>query len=135
MQLRVQGESLTRAFAKWLTMIVVQQLHKSVDKRRLKSWEQYLTHECGTNISIESFWKKSLQSITYHFVDNTLIIINIDPKEYLTSNIKMSTVCKIINFGTLDKKGYPVYTDVFNKIASNIDGYIKLYNLIGDKSR
>ena len=38
---------------------------------------------------------------------------------------KLYDICKLVNYGNLNIKGYPIFTNVFKHILNNIDFYIK----------
>ena len=41
--------------------------------------------------------------------------------------LQLVTLIKTINYGTLDIKGCPIFTDTLKYFETNIDTYIKLY--------
>lgn len=47
-----------------------------------------------------------------------------DSLYYPGTNIKISSLCKLINFGNMDIDGYPIFSNTFQHFRDNIDKYI-----------
>ena len=60
-------------------------------------------------------------------VDSYYIHINDSIFFDSTEGIKLSSMCKLINYGTLSVKGYPIITELFTYYANNIDNLLKYY--------
>ena len=56
--------------------------------------------------------------------------IQINPNMWfdVANKIKLSSMCSLINFGTLAVKGYPIITDIFDEAANHIDALVYHYN-------
>ena len=52
-------------------------------------------------------------------IDNNII--------YPGYSITLENLCKLINFGNMDIKGYPIITNAFNHITVNVRGYFNRY--------
>ena len=128
MQLRIDGSNLSDHFGNWLLEVAKQEIKKSFNKKKLESFSQYM--DITINIPVETFLTKVLEAIVYT-IDDEAISIHIDRNTYLVGNIKLETLCRAINFGNTTQKGYPIFTDVFSKIANNINEYVTLYKLTG----
>lgn len=57
------------------------------------------------------------------------IVISIDNNKLVPGfdRLKLSTIIKTINYGTLEIKGCPLFTDTFNHFAENIGEYASIY--------
>ena len=133
MQLSIKGNNLTENFAKWLLEIIKIELKQKIDKRKLESWEKYFRENLHIVIPIDLIIKKSIDNLIYKFTDENEILICLNDKEYIVANYKLITICKMINFGNVDHNGYPVFSDIFNQVASKVDNYVILYNLMSDE--
>ena len=130
MQLRVEGNMLTKDFGTWLLDLVKLELKASFNKKKLQSLSSYIDQD--VNIPVETFINKVLDSLVCTIEEEDKVIsIHIDKNSYLVGNIKLDTMCRAINFGTATQKGYPVFTDVFHSIVSKINNYVTLYKLTG----
>lgn len=70
----------------------------------------------------------------YEIVDNLQIksqnnnyIIQINPYKQI-EGISLINLAKFINYGNLNNKGYPIFTQVFNYFADNLQDFYNLYN-------
>lgn len=135
MQIDVHGNNLTQDFAKWMLDILKSNLNSNLDKKKLGNCIEHLFSDIHTNLSIEVLWKKCLDALIYQIIDDTFIIIRFNPNLYIVNNIKVETLVKLINFGDLEHKGYPIFTETFTSIASEISDYVTLYKLMeGDST-
>lgn len=69
----------------------------------------------------------SLNTLKYRKIKN-VYIIDIG-KDILFPNyqVKLETVCKLLNYGNTQIKGYPIFTNVFNDIRQNLESYYQQY--------
>jgi hypothetical protein len=45
----------------------------------------------------------------------------------MENKIKLSSMCKLINYGTLSVRGYPIIIELFTYYANNLDKLLKYY--------
>lgn len=91
-----------------------QQLFKRVDNRNIK-------------FDIRKAIVMSLQNIRYRKIKNVYIIEISSDTIYPHYLVKLSTLCKLLNYGNVNIKGYPIYTEAFTRVKSNLRGYYKQY--------
>lgn len=88
-------------------------------------------HKGQTSDTIMRLGANSL--VTKEFEGRFVIQINdtlmFDNKE----NIKLSSMCKLINYGTMSVKGYPILIELFNHFADNIDMLVRYYYTYVDR--
>lgn len=53
-------------------------------------------------------------------INNNILIPGLD-------RVKINSACKLINYGTIDIKGYPIFTNIFNEFTNNIDLFVDRY--------
>lgn len=88
--------------------------------RLLNLWDDYL------QVVFPDLKLNTLQIIRLYF-DNQIFkqdrdnyIITVDPNIKI-SNIPLEQIAQTISQGTLDIRGYDIFSDIYNEIASNID--------------
>ena len=125
---------LTSDFLNWLLDQIKSKLLISLDKNKLKTFDIYLNNSnlfkltFISNYSTEKLLKTCLdnliisklnQVITIQF-DNNVLLFGLT----LTS---VETFCKFINYGNVNIKGYPIFTNCFNDIITNFKDYVDFY--------
>lgn len=134
MVLEIYGEDATLEFCEWLADMISQQLRGSIDERKLLPWNDYLS----SGKSIELVGRKSILAKEIIFKGASLLRVRKLPKKFIIEinpNImmpgvkmkKVVTLCKLINYGNQDIKGYPIFSNILTMVAENIGAYIDLY--------
>lgn len=113
-------------FYPWLIKFIRRTLLGKVDYRKLYMFEMTLNE----NKSLLGLFRRYISGrevfitgvnniIVTHFDDKD--IIQIDPNAiYPGTQTKVITLCKMINFGTLNFEPYPIFTDTFKYVEDNI---------------
>lgn len=136
MRVEIHSTKLDRDFCEWLADIVKSQIKGSIDEKKLIRWNEYLSS--GSTITLMGRKSILAKEIIFKGVDLILVrelpekfIIEINPNIMMpgVKNKRVSTLCKLINYGNMDIKGYPIFSDTFSMIADNINAYIDLYAL------
>ena len=117
-------------FLKWLMkrMFFIGLDYVNSHKEQLKPLDEYLSKSIQgkRKYSALNIIIAGLRNLTItHNKNQSIISINERTKLPLSNKILLYTVCKLINYGSLDLKPFPVFTYVFDYVANNI---IKLYN-------
>ena len=95
-----------------------------VDKTTLKSIKEGTT---GVTLSLII---DACESLVCDDKDD-FITVGINPStlaKNFSQSIKLATVCKMINYGTVDVKGYPIFTQCFAEAKENLGVYVNKYN-------
>lgn len=121
-------------FGYWLVSKIRVRLISNFRNYNFKRWDNYLTE------SKEVTRLYSRNYTAYEIVDfaasNIIcnsstgeITISINNNKFVPGfdRLKLSTIVKTINYGTLDIKGCSIFTDTFNHFAENIDTYASIY--------
>lgn len=140
MRLEIRSESLGIDFCQWLRDIVADRIKGSVNEAKLIPWNDYLNNG---NILVFTNRKSILaKEIIYKGADSLRVVelpqkflIEINPKYKMpgVENKKVLTLCKLINYGNAEMKGYPIFSNIMSDIADNINAYIDLYMLQDDR--
>ena len=66
--------------------------------------------------------------ISYNYFGRIVIMIN-NTVNYNKSTIKLIDLCRILNYGTLDKNGCHIFSKTFDYISNNLNELYDEYNL------
>jgi hypothetical protein len=119
-------------FCTWLISQIQREYLLRVNIKKYSFIDEYLStldfmknHSGATSHSIVQAGLSRLvvnsdeDSFTIHINDTMLF----DPE----NGIKLNSMCKLINYGTISVKGYSIITDLFTYFAENIDMLLKYY--------
>lgn len=134
MRLEIYSDRLGRDFCEWLADVSSVHIKNSVDEKKLIQWNEYLSS--GNAITL--IGRKSILAKEIIYKGANLIRVREIPKKFIIEinpNVimpgvkakKVVTLCKLINYGNMEIKGYPIFSDTFTMIAENINAYIDLY--------
>ena len=143
MQLKINDNSnlLNSRFANWLCKRLFFNIVEYIEKDNdvFDKFDSYIeknnTFSILGNTSISS--KKLVIEGARRFIcKGSPLILQIDPTVYVPGldRVLLNTFCKFINFGNIGIKGFPVFTDVFEEAAENIDKLVEEYYLTQDGS-
>lgn len=123
-------------FQKYVLFACKHILLSNLNKKKLQVWDEYLNSSNILNTesgdkkisSLSVFQEISNNFILQKFEDN-LYELKIDENTKAKDiDIKLSNVCRLINFGNVEMRGYPIITDTLNYISDNINMLYMLYN-------
>ena len=136
MQLQIEDpKNLLQAdFINWLKVKIRDKIISDIEDKKLIVWDEYL----NTNSAYVSIYKKKISSkdiiiagaanLEFSKSESTFsIFINRNVFTPGLDRIKLETICKLINFGDLQIKGYPIFTDTFDYFAESIHDYVDRY--------
>lgn len=85
----------------------------TIFKKHISSYEVIIA--AVSNLKINKYWNR--------------VVITIDGNAIVPgTTTKISTVVRVVNFGTLSVMGYPVITNRFKYIEDNIDAFYEQYS-------
>lgn len=136
MELRIHDphEFLTRDFCQWLVANIRAKIINSMRKYNLDKWTEFLNN----STMFKKIYKDTYKTETLIvFACNNLvfkrvnddIVIQFDNTKWVTGfdRVNLFSTLKMINYGTLDMKSCPIFTDVFKSFKDNIQNYVNLY--------
>lgn len=116
-------------FCDFVIKYIQENLPKSLDERKLLRYDDYINN----NIKIDFAYDKKrilsskelLISSTYNLIKRKFskyYMIEIDPNIYIKdTNIKLVDIIKLINYGSLTLQPYPIYSNIMEEIAEDLD--------------
>ncbi|MBO5712066.1 MAG: hypothetical protein J6R47_04440 [Acholeplasmatales bacterium] len=124
------------SFINWLKVKIRDKIITDINPKKLINWDNYFNQ----NNVYKSIYKKRISTLDIIIAGaNNLdfsksesnFMVNINHNIYTPGldRVKIATVCKLINFGDLENKGYPIFTDTFDYFAENIQTYVDRYLL------
>lgn len=116
-------------FFKFLKDIIKSAILKNLDVKKLIVFDEYFKN--NLNIKVTPIARQviiiGIENLIYSKTSEGInIYINPSTIVYNTQ-YHVAELCRLINYGTLDLKGYPIFTNTFNKIKDNINMILSLY--------
>lgn len=129
---------LSDMFLVWIIRRLKEQMIAYIDENKLKSWDSYLNEQTSfksiylKKISAKDILLSGINNLIFNKSSSKISIL-IDPNQYLPGmdRIKIYDMCKMINYGTLSQKGYPLFTNIFKQVESTFGEYVDEYLKIG----
>ena len=123
-------------FVKYLLKRLIYIYAYCADQKRLKIFEDYFNSD-DSKLFDKKYLPISINKIINMILSNLIIreysnkyIIKVNPlAEY--NSVKIDTLNKIINSGTLEIKGYPLFRIISMHINKNMDKYYNKYVSMG----
>ena len=127
-----QQNMLTDKFYAWFIKQIQSEFISKLDDKKLLSWNEYLTENfrsvykkrvSAKDVLLSGIYNlqitKSSSKLTIEINDNVFV-------PYL-DRVKVKTLCKLINFGNTEMKGYPIFSTVFQDFTKDFNHYIDKY--------
>lgn len=126
-----ENKYINKNFIKWLIKMIRTLIIININKRKLKSIENYINDNNIFNLNNKiDLFKIILQisrNIIYYKYKNTFYIM-INPKVFaIGTNIKLIDICKFITYGNNEIQAYHLIINIFYNIKYNIKYYISRY--------
>ena len=120
-------------FGLWLCNLIKLKIQALLSKYNFNAWDNYLTTSQLPRMYSREY---RAEDVIIQAANNLVctggpgnISIHVNTAQ-LTSGfkqVKLNTLVKTINYGSLNIKGCPIITDVFTDIAKHIDKYVLVY--------
>ena len=129
-----ESDGYDYGFSEFLAYEVIPKRIMSLIKRdKLKKWDNYFFKDSKLDINLGSL--KSTESIIKFGADNLSITylngymtIHIDSNaKIIGTDTKISTVCRLINYGNANISGYMIFSDAFNTVRKELKLYQTMY--------
>lgn len=115
-------------FFSWLIDKIKIKLLSDMQISRLSSLQQEAQKIYDEDIDLQKILLQAINNLVIiPYTDYTTIGINPNIFANNLDRIKLSDVCKFINYGNSAAPGYPIFTDTFRYISENIKDYTFKY--------
>lgn len=136
MQIYVDRTENSEEFSNWLLKVIRQEILSNLNPRKLSVYEEYIKESNVFNMQEKTLNNLNITNVIYTFIRT----LRKDMFEYsylyvFNTHIKYDNttyyeICKLVNYGNSEIKGYPFITDVFSNIQTNIKEYEHMYNVM-----
>lgn len=120
-------------FLDFINRYIIIKIISSINTRKIQPIEEYINQYSDIPtlfkkyISVNEVIISGAYNIIYSRINNK-IVFEIDPTQiYSGTSAKLNELCKLINYGNLVVKGYPIFTKAFDYFKDNIDNYYDNY--------
>lgn len=127
--------NVDRRFIKWLEKYIKYQIIKNTDNKYLLELDKMIEEsQLLEEFKVGDVKFNSKKAILLSI--NCLQCVKIKDSYHISINnninfpgyaLPLENICKLINFGTLNIKGFPIYTNAFNNIVVNLPRYFTRY--------
>ena len=120
-------------FFNWIIKLIQLKLIFNTNFKKLNYIENYINNNSLYKTIFKNYLSvKDIVMITannykyYSYNDDIIICIDSNISIYNTT-AKLIDVCKLINYGNLHIKGYPIFSQIIQEIKANLDEYYEQY--------
>ena len=123
-------------FIEWLIDVIRHKIISQIDNKRIHIFndivnDNQIFNEVNPNIKVKFDVRKAiilaLNSMRYRRIKNVYIIDIGNNILFPHYQVKLDTVCRLLNYGNTQIKGYPIFSQVFNDIRKNLKQYYQEY--------
>ena len=121
MHILVDNTKYDYNFCLYLSKVAGRRIIYLLNPAKTIMWDEYFENEFGKKVKTLSIIQNGASNIVVRRKDNNFLI-EIDDTIYLnTFGTKLCTLCREINYGNINMKPYPIFTDVFNDISDHLE--------------
>ena len=138
MQLYIDKTEDNEDFSNWLLQVLEDEMMANLDHRRLYKYEEYIKQTNIFDFGDSAIKNFNLVNIVYIFIktlrkdtfkDTYLYTFN-DHLKYDTATYY--AICKFINYGNSEIKGYPFIVDILSNVQNNIEDYQEIFRVMNE---
>lgn len=139
MELRITDKEqiLDTSFGRWLIDRMRFSLVRNFNNYNFTNWDKWLNE----TTSVSRLFDKNYSVLDIILFASKHIVcdgVNGELHIHFNNNIfvpgfdrwKLTTCIRTINFGNLEVKGCPIFTDTFDEFAEDIDNYVSVFYMI-----
>lgn len=130
---RIYPVKITPKFLDWLRQQALYQIYSNVDIDRMKTvTDKMKDHPVFNDKSrdlfdaVEFFYQVTESIKVKERFGTVYFYVDIFAREHNTK-LPLNTLVKLMSYGCLTFKGYPLFTDTFHNITTNINEYYNKY--------
>lgn len=126
--LDIENNNYSNNFIRWLINNIKVRVLSNINNPRFDLLNNSLLYNKQfKNVDIKTAILLGMNNIRFKYLKNRYIIYIDTNLVYPDTHIKISTLCKLSNYGTQSFKGYPLITYVCNDIKLNLNSYYRHY--------
>ena len=136
MQIIIDRTQDNELFSNWLLKVVRHEIISNLNPRKLSVYEEYIKESNIFNMSQKTLNNFKIINVIYTFI-RTLrkdtfkhTYIYSFNKHIKYDNVTYYEICKLVNYGNSEIKGYPFITNILSNIQKNIKEYEHIYNVM-----
>lgn len=125
---------LTIKFGQWLIKQIQSEIAATVNSAKLEKWDKFF----ATTDEYKSIYSKPVTTKSILLAGLKSLVCDIGVGKLIIrfnstlfvpgmNHVNLETTIKLINYGTVDVKGYPIFSDTFVRVADNINDYVSMY--------
>ena len=121
-------------FIEWLINEIRYEISTTINEKKLDIFNEYVKENNlfepvnnNSKFDVKQAINLSLNTLTYRKTNNVYIIEVGKNKLFPGYKVNLETVCKILDSGNTEIKGYPIFSKIFNNIKLNILEYYEKY--------
>ncbi len=113
-------------FIEYLIKQIREYLFNTMYSPKFEHWNLYLQTipefaSLDKPVTVQEILLLAISYLKFYKFDKNYEIVIDNNKKVLDTNAKLYDICKLINYGTLDIPGYPVFTNAFDYVLDHID--------------
>lgn len=129
-----EANKLPKLFPQWLLRRIKTNLVHNMNTAKINLWNDVLNEQYKEfklyplSLKADRIIRLGIDHVIISSTDDT-VIYHIDSNVFVPGldRVKVSEICKLINYGTLSQEGFPLFTQTFNEVENNFTYYISEY--------
>lgn len=122
-----KDKDISKEFIEYLIKKIQQQILAKINLKKLIQWDNYILNIINNKL-IKKVSSKEIILIGLHYLEyketKKYYIIQINNNiKYKNTNYTIYSLIKLINYGCLGMKGYPIFTDTLKEVDKNLVQY------------
>ena len=130
-----KSKKYTNGFMRFLIYNMRLEFSRKISHEQADRWDDYLNDKEASKLDFSNKHIRTL-NILYLGINRLvfrkykdLYLIEIKPFANIPgTNERISDVCNLINYGTMDIQPYPIFSEVFSSVEKKLDKLYRLYN-------
>lgn len=128
------NEYITEDFICWLIIQIKYIILNNINESKLDLFNNYFKEQKffkpinnKQKFDVRKLILLSINNITYRKLNNVYIIEIKNNVTFPGYTVNINTLCRLLNYGNVNIKGYPLYTDSFKTIKANLKTFYGKY--------
>ena len=128
MSIFIEKEKYSYLFCLWLLKRLKLEIFNKVGKHNFQHFKEYFKKELKITDDFFVVVRICLDHVKINISKNNYKIYISENDYYKNTNVRISTIVNLIDFGNLSIRGCYLFSEIFNNISDNIKNYYRIYN-------